>query len=764
MEDLRKALSELSHQELDVVEEKLESMLLKKSLNDFLAKGGKKAEVGEMREWSNGKYVKHADGWVKVGGEHHGKLMGKFKDAPKKEHSEFADKNNKSLEEIAKELGAKAFAAGRKAIPIQDPELMKLLEENKGKEVGSSSGILEAWSKGFHEANLKAPVPEKQKESSKPAFIMSKEFKRDPKTGMLISEYALSLENKIVAQLYESRGKGGRWAISAGRFIDDNNIIKKFPTRKAAFEYLKDNPEELKSLIEKHEPQKEVEKPKKEVAPAVKEPVTKPEKTKEINNLVNKEEKERAKKILETKPSIQFTEDRGPLGEKGSDEYGETAIVLGDGSKYSRILGNRSKEEIIERTKNTIDNIWKGLQSYKMPQKQWQQEYKKIHHLNRLTKYTKFRADKAHKESVEIAIRAGKISPNDSVVDPYLDLKDKYGAEIKLPSEINPKVQEQTNLIKSINFSKTTKTMASQLTQLVNESGIVLAEMNIKLKSPLNFTCSSNVSKTKNTRGTYNSFFKELEILDIKEASTTVMHEIGHAVDYAMQEEKAPKGRLAEILSGFKTKDPELDAKYLELYSIVTNSDFYTKVGAKDRSYLSYLKKPTEVFARAFEVYSRVKAEKLVKEGKISKEFLETFSPAIYQTESQVYKDALVEYDSMTQKVIEVNSQISTFRRAAAQAAREEYPAVGDFEKRYEAEIKYLEESKEYQDVMEEKQKLQEEREKVREKIRTSYHASIPPEKQKEYETKISDIMEYIFKNDKIRKSLSKKLSQYLGN
>lgn len=58
-------------------------------IND-LTKGGKPAIVGEIRTWSSGKFVKTNDGWVAIGGENHGKLMGKFKEAPT--HKEVADK------------------------------------------------------------------------------------------------------------------------------------------------------------------------------------------------------------------------------------------------------------------------------------------------------------------------------------------------------------------------------------------------------------------------------------------------------------------------------------------------------------------------------------------------------------------------------------------------------------------------------------------------------------------------------------------------
>lgn len=44
---------------------------------------GRKAEIGEVRTWSNGTFMKHGDGWVYMSGPHKGKLMGKVKEEAK---------------------------------------------------------------------------------------------------------------------------------------------------------------------------------------------------------------------------------------------------------------------------------------------------------------------------------------------------------------------------------------------------------------------------------------------------------------------------------------------------------------------------------------------------------------------------------------------------------------------------------------------------------------------------------------------------------
>lgn len=59
------------------------------------------------------------------------------------------------------EMGRKAFAEGRMAVPWGDPVFSARLRElTKGKPVGFAVDILDAWSRGWHRANVAASVPE----------------------------------------------------------------------------------------------------------------------------------------------------------------------------------------------------------------------------------------------------------------------------------------------------------------------------------------------------------------------------------------------------------------------------------------------------------------------------------------------------------------------------------------------------------------------------------------------------------------------------
>lgn len=56
--------------------------------------------------------------------------------------------------------GREAFAAGLRGIPAHDPELKNLIDELGDKTVGRSTPMLRAWSRGWTDANLAAPVPQ----------------------------------------------------------------------------------------------------------------------------------------------------------------------------------------------------------------------------------------------------------------------------------------------------------------------------------------------------------------------------------------------------------------------------------------------------------------------------------------------------------------------------------------------------------------------------------------------------------------------------
>lgn len=136
-------------------------MDFKKALS-ALIKGRKPMPIGTRRTWQGQDYIKHADGWVAVGGKNHGKLMGKFKgevthkDEIKTEpKSDLAQEkiaeNEKRIKEIEKLLSKRETEAALSipSDPRAEAKAEKLEEEyvnareskisNIGEDVGDSA-------------------------------------------------------------------------------------------------------------------------------------------------------------------------------------------------------------------------------------------------------------------------------------------------------------------------------------------------------------------------------------------------------------------------------------------------------------------------------------------------------------------------------------------------------------------------------------------------------------------------------------------------
>jgi|GEM_PF-3662582 len=188
------------------------------------------------------------------------------------------------------------------------------------------------------------------------------------------------------------------------------------------------------------------------------------------------------------------------------------------------------------------------------------------------------------------------------------------------PSTFTKKYKTNTNLIGEVGFGKASKKHQEELNSFLNSADILLESMGIKFKEPVDFICQT-LNSTSRTRATFTAYKKygirdRIDIKKSEDAAKSIMHEIGHAIDYASSEKDS------FITSRFGEMKQSGDPIFTKMKEIMQNAPFY-----EERSDKSYLNNPTEVFARAFEVYSFVKAEALVKEGVIPSEFLNTFNP-----------------------------------------------------------------------------------------------------------------------------------------
>jgi len=202
----------------------------------------------------------------------------------------------------------------------------------------------------------------------------------------------------------------------------------------------------------------------------------------------------------------------------------------------------------------------------------------------------------------------------------------------EIPPEVNDAVQARTNMIRSVDLAKTNKDQRFRILQMIKQTNIIMDHMGVRFIRPLHFRVNARLGKrASRAAATYWHGKLSVEIHDFTSDSKSMIHELGHAIDYAMHEGTDSTPRSAAIAS-----DPELKAKYKEMLELVRSTPYYQwshKGKMMGQSFSAYLNKPTEVFARAFEVYGLVKAEELIAAGKIDKSYIDNFVPhALYYT------------------------------------------------------------------------------------------------------------------------------------
>jgi len=184
------------------------------------------------------------------------------------------------------------------------------------------------------------------------------------------------------------------------------------------------------------------------------------------------------------------------------------------------------------------------------------------------------------------------------------------------------------NLVDSASFGKASQAIQKDLNSMLFETEVVLDSLGVEMKKPIDFVCQ-NINAVKNTQATFTPL-KQAPLtanlndrIDIKDRSSglqkSLVHEIGHAIDFSMNEE----GKTLSLFSQINRESKGQSRKDFDrLNEIIKEAPFY-----KDRSDKSYLTDPSEVFARAFEVHAYNKALKLNKEGKISDDFVNSYHP-----------------------------------------------------------------------------------------------------------------------------------------
>lgn len=301
--------------------------------------------------------------------------------------------------------------------------------------------------------------------------------------------------------------------------------------------------------------------------------------------------------------------------------------------------------------------------------------------------------------------------------------------DLGMPSAIPYKSPQGStcNLVGYVALGKSSQKMQKHFVEVIQSSEVILTEMGIRFKSPIDFV-SQAVNNEKYTQALFIRYQKANNRINIKGKShfyaKSVLHEIGHAIDYAMNNQHVS----ASAKHKYGSDHEDLKKLHKDLSDIVTSSDFYKD--APDIKFKMYLSEPTEVFARGFEVYAYAKGLELVKQGKLPTSFIENFRPDIFKTKNQKMSELL---DISNKAVEKANSMIFSIKHTSDPTKKEELR-----EQWRKLKEKALELSKEY--------------EAAKNEVKGS--DLVPQEKQEEYMSKISSLMSEIFKKEPLKNAI----------
>lgn len=223
-----------------------------------------------------------------------------------------------------------------------------------------------------------------------------------------------------------------------------------------------------------------------------------------------------------------------------------------------------------------------------------------------------------------------------SINDVVEGVNTKLTGKISSVPYMSPK-PSTCNLVGYVAFGKAKPEIQKKLNEHVQTAEILLSNMGVKFKTPIDFVCQTSIPtanaelilfKNKDINHRINISNKKDELGE-NQYPKSIMHEIGHAIDYGMNDD----GRYSTASENYYSKSEDLKNLHEQLKEIVTSSKYYTQ--EPRRSELKYLSSPKEIFARGFEVYSYAKALELSNKGMIPKNFIDNFKPDIFIDKDQ---------------------------------------------------------------------------------------------------------------------------------
>jgi len=237
----------------------------------------------------------------------------------------------------------------------------------------------------------------------------------------------------------------------------------------------------------------------------------------------------------------------------------------------------------------------------------------------------------------------------------------EYNNITKTPgTKSNYKSSTTTNMVENVHFGSARPEVEAELIKGLESADKVVASMGVRFKRPIRFFCDEIGQGQVQAlyapvQQSNNKWEQLIKLENAGHINKSLMHEIGHALDFSM--ESTGKG-LTPRSANEQIKNKELRTLHAQLKEVVSKSAFYKfNPARRDKDYQDYLNEPSEMFARAFEVYSLVKAKEMVANGELDQEFLHKFYPDLYKDtiiedfrDSNEYKNYLVRTEALDNK------------------------------------------------------------------------------------------------------------------
>lgn len=331
---------------------------------------------------------------------------------------------------------------------------------------------------------------------------------------------------------------------------------------------------------------------------------------------------------------------------KVEKEGSRGGVIIGHRPDGSPIYESQKSEKTSSKAVKKISKKYEGF--LKEESKQLKKQLEALNNLKTLKSETIL---EERKQLLE-----GRLREIQEVFDTGVMKEDLY-----LPFE-NNETNKKTNMIGMVKIPKALAGHRQNLLKYLNDANKIIDSIGIKFKRPLKFELPAKNYTT--FSGDYTAGTREIRLTSWTPESTTLMHEIGHAVDDAMssgfgfRSDKIPSGKdwkHEKNEQGTPTLQYEEISKEIlklheDLEQIIRKTPLYRAKHKTSRK--KYLTEKAEIFARAFEIYTLGKANQLLQKGEISSSFIKGFYPEVFSSANSLSEIVEKLSDQQTQALI----------------------------------------------------------------------------------------------------------------